>query len=259
MNEQDERAIEANILKLQHDLELHRAETEAQAAELRIANDEMKRLSQYLITVREDERRVLAGTLHHELGSLAVATGAYLDVAVERVTSGRMKEALTAISSGRSILNHCIANLKSLARDLRPPSFDIMGLAEALEQLVEQARSSTGLAIDFVDQKSDVAISPVNSIACYRFFQEALNNAVRHSKANRIHLSMAIDENGILASVNDDGIGFEWKDVEATRAGSMGLIAMSEMISAAGGSLVVDSELGQGTTLSASLPLPEEL
>jgi signal transduction histidine kinase len=91
----------------------------------------------------------------------------------------------------------------------------------------------------------------------YRVTQEAMNNIAKHSKANLVGLSLNKKENKIELTIRDDGIGFDLEQVmdwEGSKRG-LGLTSMRERIQLSGGSSVIESTPGKGTTLSAIWPI----
>jgi len=95
---------------------------------------------------------------------------------------------------------------------------------------------------------------PIDVALCmFRVAQEALRNVARHAKASVARVTLALSDGGLLLAVTDDGIGF---DVEATRSRpSLGYASMGERVRLLGGRLGIKSASGQGTTISAWVPL----
>jgi signal transduction histidine kinase len=147
-----------------------------------------------------------------------------------------------------------LGDLHRLAINLIPASLDHLGLAPALEQLVKSFGQETHLAIrlktvglgeaDRLPQETDTAL--------YRIVQEALTNAVRHSRATHIDVVLERRDDSMLIIVEDDGEGF---DVNLSRDnGHLGLLGMQERAEVLGGSLAVESAPGRGTTVVVEVP-----
>jgi signal transduction histidine kinase len=88
-------------------------------------------------------------------------------------------------------------------------------------------------------------------ICVYRLVQEALNNAVRHSQARNATVRVTSNGDGIAVEVKDDGRGFD-----PARTRGLGILGMEERVKRLGGTLAVKSAPGQGTMVTAELPLP---
>jgi signal transduction histidine kinase len=201
----------------------------------------------------EAERARWARELHDQtlqsLAALKVGLSAALrrdDVAAYAVAT---RQAISDIDQE-------IANLRAIIADLRPSSLDDLGLAPALEALLERRRGD-GLEIECeLDLPAwlDGASRETQTLetVIYRVIQETLTNVVKHAHAGSVEVSVAVDERALLVEVRDDGHGF---DVAASTLG-FGLAGMRERVFLLGGTLTVQST-PQGTLVQARLPLPE--
>jgi signal transduction histidine kinase len=95
-------------------------------------------------------------------------------------------------------------------------------------------------------------VAPDAATLIFRIAQESLNNIRRHAAASRVHLELLTHEGQCELSVEDDGGGF---DVRAARSG-YGILGMEERARALGGTLVLDSAPGHGTTVRLRFPWP---
>ena len=202
------------------------------------------------LTARLDEEaRRIAHALHDEAGQLLAKV--YLEVA-------EIADALDSAAADRlrrinASLDQIDEQLRRLAHELRPPMLDQLGVGPAIEFLVEGISKRTGLPIDVTGATGRRLPFPVE-IAIYRIVQGALNNVVRHAKAKSAHVELAWRIGMVQCVVRDDGIGFEmpWSQV---RGAGLGLIGMRERLEALGGELAIRSLPGQGTVLTATIPL----
>ncbi len=205
------------------------------------------------IEAAERERGRWARELHDEalqsMGGLRVL----LSTARQGRTEGEMDELL---SQAIERVDHTIAEMRRLIADLRPPTLDELGLAAALEALVE--RLSWGEVLD-VELRADLDYEAgrhptrlFNQVedTIYRLVQEALNNVVKHAGVERATVKVSEAEESIRVQIEDDGSGFD-PDGETD---GFGLRGMSERVALAGGALEVRSELGAGTMIEATLP-----
>jgi signal transduction histidine kinase len=94
----------------------------------------------------------------------------------------------------------------------------------------------------------------VTAITVYRFFQEALLNVIKHADVDEASVALVIDADGVVATVHDNGPGFDPEQVKSERGRHVGLGLLRERARLAGGSLVVSSWPGDGTTLTLRLP-----
>ena len=142
--------------------------------------------------------------------------------------------------------------------DLRPASLDDLGLEPAIEVLADRVRAQ-GLEVDLRVEVSREQGRRLGRAATevetglYRITQEALSNARRHGGATRIQVDISEGESAIEASISDNGRGFD----PASRSSGFGLIGMQERAEILGGRLQVTSSPGQGTTVTAVLPVEQ--
>ena len=210
----------------------------------RLAAD-LQRTREDLVAAREEERRRLRRDLHDSLGPALSGQALTIEVARSMLATdpsaadGLLRD-LTAQSK------ETLAEVRRLARQLRPPVLDELGLAAALADLRERYRPQ-GL-----DLTVDVAPLPelpaAVEVAVYRIVREALTNVVRYAGARTCVVSLALDGAALTVSVVDDGRG-----IGASPAG-VGMASMRERAEELGGALAVDSS-PRGTTVAARLPL----
>jgi signal transduction histidine kinase len=140
-----------------------------------------------------------------------------------------------------------IENLRAIISDLRPAALDQLGLAPALEALVQRTREKDGLGIALTVELP--TLDPEVETTVYRLVQEALTNVKKHAAATSVRVAATLAPGQIELTVVDDGRGF---DPEAATAG-FGLAGMRERAALAGGTLDVTSGEA-GTTVRATLP-----
>jgi signal transduction histidine kinase len=144
------------------------------------------------------------------------------------------------------------ARAKAIARALYPADIDANGLLPALERLVQAAAERTGSRVE-LQASPDFGIHEAErAIHVYRIVQEALNNAVRHSKASVITVRLAWEEGSMVAEVRDNGIGFEAAEAGADNEG-MGIKILKYRASVLGAQLRISRAEGGGTLVSCRL------
>jgi signal transduction histidine kinase len=228
-------------------LETERDQLEALAKE---RTEQLAELARHLQTAREDERSRLARDLHDELGALL--TAAKLDVA-------RLKSRLPDISpeaAARLVhlnetLNSGIALKRRIIEDLRPSSLSNLGLVAALEIQAREFAEASGLEVSAA--LDAVPLSASSELTVYRLVQEAMTNIAKYAKAGKVKIVLGPHPKGAEVSVSDDGIGF---DAGAQRRSSAhGLLGMRFRVEAEGGRMEIAATPGEGTRISATLPL----
>ncbi len=210
---------------------------------------ELTDLAQYLQRVREDERGHLARELHDELGGLL--TAAKLEVArLKKRVDGTGPETAERIGHLSQTLDAGIALKRRIIEGLRPSSLANLGLQRTLEiQCSEFAQRSE---IRVKAEIADLTLDPERALAVYRVVQEAFTNVAKYAQASEVRVLLQRAGERVRLQVQDDGRGFDPKQV---RAGSHGLAGMRFRLRSCGGELVLRSAPGQGTTIEATLPV----
>ena len=147
--------------------------------------------------------------------------------------------------------------LRAISAALHPPVLDLFGLIPAVEWLAEQVMAEGGIAITVKPNgfEDDVRLSPTVELALFRCVQESLTNISKHAQAKNVVISIQLGEDGVVAEVKDDGVGFDAKRrAEAAAGGHLGMVGMRERLLHLDGEFFVESAVGQGTTLRFHIP-----
>lgn len=217
-------------------------------------SDRVRELSRQLIQGQEEERRRLALDLHDEMGQVLSALKIGLQSLVEEGSAPdnpARPEIIRLIELTQTIMDR----IRSLSYSLHPAILENFGLSAAIEDLCETSSETSGIAIDF--KSADVGEQRMTrevKTTLFRFVQEALTNAIKHSRTPRIDVDLGLESDKLIITIRDYGRGFE---VDRTLAQApiekkLGLWGMSERLGLAGGQLNIESGPG-GTTLRAEI------
>jgi two-component system sensor histidine kinase UhpB len=204
--------------------------------------DERRDSARRALAAQEAERQRIARELHDEVGQVLTAVILQLDVAGRRAGAGVRDE----VEEAREAVRGCLAEVREVARRLRPEALDDLGLGSALAALSNDVTRRTGMRIERRVASDLPALSSEEELVIYRVAQEALTNVVRHAGAGRV--ALVVDRSGddhVRLVVEDDGNGFD----AASRAPGAGLRGMRERAVLIGASLDVSSSPGSGTTV----------
>ncbi|HEY0945136.1 MAG TPA: sensor histidine kinase [Opitutaceae bacterium] len=192
--------------------------------------------------------------MHDEVGQALTATKISLQTLARSPEPTRIASDLPEVIA---LVDRLLGIVRSLSLDLRPPLLDELGLVPALRWLIEKQGQATGLEISFQPVEPASRLDPALAITCFRIVQEALTNAARHAQAHSVQIRLLASIDHLEVAVSDDGRGFvpSLAFSRADRGGSLGLISMQERASLLGGSCVIESAPGQGTTVRATFPL----
>jgi signal transduction histidine kinase len=200
-----------------------------------------------MVAASDQARRRIERDLHdgtqQRLISLALALRAVeADVPPD---NGGLRAELSRIGTG---LADAVADLQEISRGIHPAILSRGGLAPALRTL---ARRST-IPVE-LDVTTDARLSEPIEVAAYYVASEALANATKHAQASRIEVSLAARGRSLVLSIRDDGVG------GADPARGSGIAGLTDRVQALGGLIRVNSPPGEGTYITAELPVELEV
>jgi len=224
-----------------------------QAEEAERQLEENRQLTHLIQKHIEDERRSLARELHDELGQYVTAIKTFA-VSIANKTREAMPEIASNAQTIVSAANHIYDGMHNIIRQLRPGSLDNLGLSETLHDLIATYQKHHPELDIHLRIDGDVnGFGEVVNINLYRVVQEAVNNALKHSHANKIEIGLEADDaEGLVLKIKDNGQGMDFCDVDQSR--HFGLLGMRERAQALGGSFSLESEIGQGTAICINIP-----
>jgi PAS domain S-box-containing protein len=223
-------------------------------SERKRAEKRIHEFSRKLLSVREEEKRILSSVLHHDVGSITVGVMARLHAAEEDLRAGKNKAAMASLREGLRLFVKSVKQLKALAIELRPPDLDILGLPAALTQYIDQITHKIPLKIHIADTTRGAKIPPEIQTVCFRIVQECLNNIVKHAQARQVRVRISSSRQQLRLSITDDGKGFD-QALQALEPGThLGLQAMQEMVAGLGGILNISSSPGKGVRVIVTIP-----
>ncbi|MEP6641892.1 MAG: GAF domain-containing protein [Gaiellales bacterium] len=203
-----------------------------------------------MLQAQEVERSRLSRDLHDQTGQALAALLLGLNAARR---TGTLEQAHAALGDLDGLVRDALADLRSIAVQLRPAALDAHGLAAALERLAGTVSDDQNTEIAVTTTLSDEQRLPAEiETAVYRIVQEAVSNARRHAHATRIDITVVTRPDAVVATVEDNGDGF---DPDKTTPGRLGLTGIRERVSLFNGRVRIEATPGRGTALTAELPL----
>ena len=210
---------------------------------------ERKRLQAVLIQASEAQQKSMGRELHDGLGQHLTSI-AFLGAALQQKLNDRVQPEADAASRIVELVNQSIDMTRRVARGLYPAALESLGLSATLEQLADNTRSLHGMHCEFHADPVERVADPHIAINLYRFAQEAINNAVKHSQGHRLWINLACDNELYRLSVSDDGIGFN-PEHDGPGLGMHSLRARANML---GGELEISKNMQGGTTVAVIYP-----
>jgi ligand-binding sensor domain-containing protein/signal transduction histidine kinase len=155
----------------------------------------------------------------------------------------------------RKMVQHYRAEARRVIWDLRENTSDLITLEKAVASALQQAAEGREVACEVCLSGTEAGVSKEIEHNLLRVCQEALSNAVRHGSARHVRVHLQYRDSELTMSVEDDGRGFEPAQTRGLKNGHFGLTIMQERMQRFGGTLVVNSEPGKGTTVEATVPI----
>jgi PAS domain S-box-containing protein len=217
---------------------------------------ELRRLTEKLFQSQEEERRRIARELHDEAGQSLTAVKLSLD-RLEENHSPNDRHLKKDIDEIRKMIKRTSSEIRRLSYHLHPTLLVDLGLEPALDLYFKEMENHSSLDIEFNMVGFNHRLDPDMETVFYRFSQETLNNALKHSGAEVFQLSIIKSYPRIIFLAEDDGIGFDTQIVGKDKR-SLGLLGMRERASLLGGTFQLRSIPGTGTRIRIEIPFSEE-
>jgi PAS domain S-box-containing protein len=219
---------------------------------------ELNELQGRLIDGMEADRLYLAQELHDgPIQDLYALTYQIKDLENRLVAGPANLRDVKELAHLVEMIQQVIGLLRSICRDLRPPTLTPFGLEKAIRaHLDEISRTHPELTVEADLAEDGQAIPERARMGLFRIYQHAVSNVLRHAQARHLRVHFDIREEQIVLEVQDDGRGFELPNrwIELARKGHLGLAGTTERAQALGGSSIVHSTPGQGTTVRVTVP-----
>lgn len=220
---------------------------------------ELYRSRQREVTVRsleseENARRWVARKLYDETAQSLAAVLLQLRAAGRRFGDAEEGQ----FDNLREALIEALESIRQVARELRPPELEEIGLVPALAAQVRNLSERSGVEIHLDADSIESDLTTEEGLALYRIVSEALGNAARHAGAKSVDVRILRGPDGVSAKIHDNGAGFD-VDAELERAGrGLGLLEMRERALHVGAELSIRSSEVEGTTVSINMPFGTE-
>jgi two-component system sensor histidine kinase UhpB len=205
-----------------------------------------------IVGAEEAERRRISRVLHDDVGQVLTA----LKMNLQRINSAIDKD-VAVLKESVELVDQTLAQIRTLAGDLRPTVLDDLGLGEAVAWYAKAQAARAGYALN-IEQDLGGGRFPTSVETCaFRIVQQALTNIARHAHAKNVRITMRRDAEALKVEAVDDGIGFDVNEARARSmaGGSLGIVHMTEMAEMEGGTLNICSTPGKGSTVAFRFPL----
>jgi two-component system nitrate/nitrite sensor histidine kinase NarX len=216
----------------------------ANQAAITMINAELYGHAQELAVLEERQR--LARNLHDAVNQSLFSAGLIAEV-LPRLWDRDQPEARRSLEDLRRLIRGAMAEMRALLAELRPSTLTDADLGDLLRLLGNAFTGRTNIPAE-VTVNGEASLPAETQVSIYRICQEALNNIVKHAKANRVEIDLQLSNTEMELSIRDDGHGFDLS--EQIPSGHYGLGMMHERAEAAKVDLTINSQPGQGTEVN---------
>lgn len=228
-----------------------RRQTEEVTARLHaLERDRLRTYVREVTRAQEAERARIARELHDDVAQRLVVLVRHLDALGEGVSAA-------SLGAAREAASEALSEVRRSSRDLRPTMLDDLGLGPAIEWLADDLADRNDVEVTATVEGGTRRLDAAVELALFRIAQEALRNVERHADASTARVELRFEDAQTRLLVRDDGRGFEVPADPASlaRSGRLGMTGMRERAELVGGRLRVRAQEGEGTTVTAVVPL----
>jgi len=200
------------------------------------------------ITIRENERKRIAGDLHDSLGPLLSA----VKLNISSVEIHHDEDRIVLEKTAR-YLDEIIGSMRRISHDLLPMTLERKGLVEAIREFINQVNLKQSINIQLYLVK-EIVVPKDKEIHIFRMIQEIVHNTLKHAQAGNLQIGLSEEGGHLLFLAKDDGKGF---DKEKALAGSqgLGLRSLESRCEILNGILSLESRPGSGTNYFIKIPV----
>ena len=211
-------------------------------------------LSRQILESQESERHRIAANLHDSLGQNLLVIKNQAHLAMQPAEESVLRQRLGEISNCAS---EAIAEVREITYALRPYQLDRLGLTQTIRATVNRAAENSPILFASHADDVDGVFDKESEIHVYRIVQEAVNNILKHSAATEAAVVVKKLASTVSLSIRDNGRGFDAAAAQPPDSDDVGhgLSGIKERVRILGGTFVIDSRAGQGTTLSIEIPI----
>lgn len=217
--------------------------------------EHLRHLTRKILTAQEDERREISRELHDEIAQ--TLTGINVQLAnLKREAVVNTKGLKGKISGTQRLVQKSVKIVHRFARQLRPALLDDLGLIPALNSFINGMQERTKIPIKLITFPELQELDVRKRTVFYRVAQEALTNVIRHAEAKAVQVTFEKLKTSVVMEIKDNGKSFNVEYVLLAKGKKhLGVLGMRERVEMVGGTFKIESSAGQGTSVSADIPV----
>ncbi len=220
---------------------------------------QLRQNMEYYITqitrAQEDERLRISRELHDDTAQALAGLSRGLGSLISE-QSELPETAMKSLEKLHEMADSALEGVRRYSQDLRPSILDDLGLMPALEWLISDLETQDKVVTKISINGNQYRLPPEKELTVFRIAQEALSNIRRHSRASAIEMMVDYTDDALTLVITDNGRGFDMptRTSDLVLSGKLGIIGMRERARLVGGTLIVQSASGKGTTITLRIP-----
>jgi PAS domain S-box-containing protein len=228
--------------------------------ELKKSQQQLRSLSAYLESAREEEKKRIARQIHDELGHALTTLSLDLSWLNKRLSldseSMDINSLMLRTEAMSDLLDSTIQTVQRISSELIPGVLDHLGLSEAVKWQIGEIQKRTEIKCDIIIDPENIVLDRSSAITVFRIFQEALTNIVRHAEATEVTIMLKEGDKNLTLEVSDNGKGIPESRISSPE--SLGLIGIRERARILGGRGHITGSPDKGTTVEIVIPVREK-
>lgn len=223
--------------------------------EARAMEENLRQLSNKVISAQEEERKLVSRELQDEIGQ--VLTAANVAVALLRKHATNDAELRRKVDEAQQLLEESMEMVNRFARELRPTMLDHLGPYAAIQNFVKSFTERTGIKIDLEGEGEFERLDGPQGTVLYRVAQESLTNVLKHAQATHVKIRLRQLPRAVSMEIIDNGCSFAAstaKNANGAPRQHLGLLGMQERVRLVNGEFAIESTPRRGTTVRVQIP-----
>jgi PAS domain S-box-containing protein len=223
--------------------------------ERRRIEGERVELLRRIVFAQEDERRRIAREMHDQFGQQLTVLKMKLDAVKEDCSEN--ENLCEQVEALQRIARQLDADVDHMVWEMRPTALDDLGLQAALSSYVQNWSKHFGIPVQLHASGMDKErLTPEIETTLYRIAQEALNNVAKHAEAKSAAVMLERRATQVSLIIEDDGVGFDLQQILDANDKGLGLVGLRERAALVGGTVEIESQPDEGTTVVVRIPTP---
>lgn len=215
-----------------------------EVTELKLAEKELKDMMVKVMEVQEEERKRISRELHDGIGQSLFS----FMIQIDRMLADHKE--LSELQQLRNNVSSMMQDVRSMAWQLRPSVLDDLGVEPAIKTYLDNYTEHFGIKVELIGRLKQ-RMTSMKETVIYRIIQEGLTNVAKYADVDDAVVAFEDQAEQVIITISDQGVGFNRGQLERT---GVGLFSMEERANSVGGILQVESELGQGTKITLTIP-----